>query len=785
MSPLKQRETSLQTQFDSFCKHDTTGQAVSACPVVSCSAFCQFGDHLLLSDQYEQACLALKDTLQQCDWFRRSILDAFSAHIAVLDSQGTILVVNRAWETFAHENGIDANYVSEGANYFAVCDQATDDDAELCYDFVCGMRTVLTGRQDSFEMEYPCHSANEQRWFVGYVTRFAINDRVFLVVTHENITARRHMEDALRESEFRYRAVSELVSDYAYALRVEPDGTMVREWDTEAQRQTTGYSGEELDSFTSWVQVVHPLDMPIALRHMQRLMEGSADVSEFRIIMRNGNVRWLRDYCKPVWDAEQHRVVRIYGASQDITRRKTIEHQMRHMALHDRLTGLPNRTLFLQMLGQAIRRARQHATYLFGVIYLDLDNFKVVNDGLGHVEGDRLLTTIAHRLKNCVRSGDTVARFSGDEFVILLDHLSAESDAIDMVQRIQHELTQPLNVHNHTLIISASIGIVLGTAAYARATDVLRDADTAMYYAKSFGPGRFMVFDAVMHDRVVHRMQTEAALRYAIEHDELYLAYQPIVSLKTGCIVGCEALVRWQHPRQGVISPGVFIPIAEETGLIVPITWWVLEEACRQMQSWHRQFPTLTRLTINVNMSVAALMCADVSEKVHGILDRTGLDARYLKLEITENIMMDHAAETLSTLAYLRTMGIQWCIDDFGTGYSSLQYLHRLPIQALKIDRSFVGTLYQDDESAAIIQSIITLSHTLGKEVVAEGIETVEQLDYLRGLQCEYGQGYLFSRPVSSSDMSTLLISQVENGASQRSSIDILTGMSLLDKVSG
>ncbi len=442
---------------------------------------------------------------------------------------------------------------------------------------------------------------------------------------------------------------------------------------------------------------------------------------------------------------------------QDITERKVFEQQLRHRALHDSLTNLPNRTLFLEFLGHALKNARRSGVHPFVVLFLDLDNFKVINDSLGHLAGDQLLVMVAGRLKACLRTNDIIARFGGDEFVILLEDITDPSLAIELVERIQSEIALPLQLGNHQITPSASTGIVISSSDYTHPEDILRDADTAMYRAKMMGPNQYAVFDIAMHAHMLERLDMEESLRRAVEKDELCLHYQPIVELDSGMITGFEALVRWMHPQRGMLFPNEFLHVAMETGLIVQLDWWIVREACRQMCQWVHQFPHRTPLSINVNLSNQAFMDTTTVEKVSHILQETGLDASMLKLEITEHIMMENVETTIMTLNHLCDLGIQLCIDDFGTGYSSLLYLHRFPFQTLKVDKSFVYDLNGDAESAAITQSIVLLSHMLQKDVVAEGIETVEQLRYLQDLRCEYGQGYLFSRAVAPALVEQLL----------------------------
>jgi diguanylate cyclase (GGDEF)-like protein/PAS domain S-box-containing protein len=435
----------------------------------------------------------------------------------------------------------------------------------------------------------------------------------------------------------------------------------------------------------------------------------------------------------------------------DISERHATRRQIQHQALHDRLTDLPNRTLFLELLERSVQRARRSPDYHFAVLFLDLDNFKIVNDSLGHHEGDQLLVDIAYRLRESIRASDTLARFGGDEFVILLDDLVNYAEVDILAQRIQHVLRSPFDINDHPITVSVSIGVALGSDPTCQPANLLRDADTAMYRAKALGPGHYVIFDPAMHLSAVERLHTETELRRAIEQDELRVYYQPIIALATGQIAGFEALVRWQHPRRGLLMPGDFIPIAEETGLIVPLGWWVLRAACRQMAAWQQGYSRLRPLSIAVNLAGQSFLRNDVVEHVASILRETGLDPASLKLEITESMLMNHTQETIMRLQQLRDMGIQLSLDDFGTGYSSLRYLHRFPIHILKIDRSFVSRLHIDEESTAITQMIVTLGQTLGKAIVAEGIETDLHLRYVQDLGCHYAQGFLFSQAVTGS----------------------------------
>ncbi|WP_428850695.1 EAL domain-containing protein [Nostoc sp. CmiVER01] len=443
----------------------------------------------------------------------------------------------------------------------------------------------------------------------------------------------------------------------------------------------------------------------------------------------------------------------------EINERKQVEEQLRYNAFHDALTGLPNRAFFMERLKHTLQRAKRQKNYLFAVLFLDLDRFKVINDSLGHLKGDQFLIAIANRLEVCIRSTDIAARLGGDEFTILLDELQNVSEAIKVVERIQQELTLPLELDGQEVFTTASIGIALSsTLDYDQPENLLRDADTAMYRAKALGKARYELFNQEMYIKALVRLQLENDLRRAIERHEFQLYYQPIVSLANGKLSGFEALLRWNHPERGLISPTDFIPLVEESGLIVEVGYWALHEACRQMRSWQVSHQTNSLEKISVNLSVKQFSQPDLIEQIGEILDSTGLDAGSLMLEITESAIMENGHEANAALSELRKMGIKLSIDDFGTGYSSLSRIHNFPISVLKIDRSFVSPIDANGKNLEIIEIIITLAHKLGMDVTAEGVETKEQLAFLRKLNCECGQGYFFSRPLDNTAAVALIV---------------------------
>ena len=452
-----------------------------------------------------------------------------------------------------------------------------------------------------------------------------------------------------------------------------------------------------------------------------------------------------------------------HAVSQALDRKRLMEekHQAEQRlfleTFHDALTGLPNRALFLDRLDRVHQRSRRQPSHVFALLALNLDGFRVVHDSLGPSAANRLLIEVSQRILRRVRSVDTVARMEGDEFVLLLDAMKAVDNATRVAERLQLEFARPWTVEGRQVLLTASMGIACCNAEYERGEQILRDATTAMHRAKAIGRAGFMLFDTAMHEQAMVRLKLESDLRQALERGEFRLEYQPIVALKSGQVGGFEALLRWEHSENGLTRPGAFLEMATELGLMMKIGEWSLREACRQLTVWHAEFPQIRPLTVSVNFSLRHVADADLAALVNEVLLATGVDPSSLKIEITESDMMQHPEAVTKMLAQLESRQIQTCLDDFGTGYSSLSYLQQLPITFLKIDQSFVRRLGADDDALAIVKTIIVLAHQLGRQVIAEGVETAEQLTMLRLLGCEYGQGYLFARPLPCADVSAFL----------------------------
>ncbi|GAB4133978.1 MAG: hypothetical protein Fur0046_05330 [Cyanobacteria bacterium J069] len=557
----------------------------------------------------------------------------------------------------------------------------------------------------------------------------------------------------LQASEERFRRVANAAPVLIWMA--EPDGQ--RSFVNQRWLDFTGCSLPQLLG-NQWMEQIHPEDLPRFRQvYETAIAQHQSFVAEYRLRDAHHTYRWVLGTGVPLMDEGQE-FAGLIGCCVDIHDRKQTEDQLLHNALHDNLTNLPNRTLLMERLKLSLSRAGRYDGFYFAVLFLDLDRFKLVNDSLGHLVGDQLLVAIAFRLNQIIRPTDLLARLGGDEFVILLDDIENAQEAVQVATRILESLQTPFTLESREVFISTSIGIVLSSPDYCDGAELLRDADTAMYRAKSQGKSRYEIFNPVMHQEVLKRLHLESDLRQALKQGEFVLCYQPILSLSTGTLMGFEALVRWQHPQRNMVFPDEFIPIAEETGLIVPLGHWVLGEACRQIAQWQTQFSTQVApelpLRVSVNLSVKQLQESGLLSFIDEILAQHGLSGNCLTLEITESMLIDNSETVIALLHELRSRSINIDIDDFGTGYSSLGYLRHLPIHALKIDRTFTQTL---SLNADIVRAIIALGHALNMDVVAEGIETPDQRALLQTLSCEYGQGYHLGKPLQAQEMALAL----------------------------
>lgn len=578
--------------------------------------------------------------------------------------------------------------------------------------------------------------------------------------TLAGIILRAQADQALRDSEARY----------ALAVRATSDGV----WDWDITTNQVYYSprwkamlglrqASQTSTLSAWYRRIHPKDLGGFREALEsELFEQGKDLLEYemRLRHRDGAYRWISCRGLAVRDTRGS-VTRIIGSITDITERKTAEERLRFEALHDALTGLPNRGHLIQRLSRAMDRARSGPGGLAALLFLDLDRFKIINDSLGHLLGDRVLQETSRRLQDCVGLPSTIARLGGDEFVILLEYVDDQAAVEQVVHRIHQALDPHMEIEGHRAFTNASIGIVFIGDSYTQAEDILRDADTAMFHAKRCGGRQHVVFQPDMREGAIHRFSLETELRKALDHDEITLHYQPIVRLEDGALAGFEALARWDHPRRGLIAPGEFIPVAEETGLIQTLGRQVLRKACQQMLLWCTRCGERAPCYVSVNLSPRQLPDPKLYDTIVDTLAETGLSPEQLRLEFTESAIMENVGIAAELMARLKAAGLRLCMDDFGTGYSSLSYLHGFPLDVLKIDRSFVQRMGQNRRFHELVRIIVSMADIFGLEVVAEGIEEASQVTSLRTTGCVYGQGYLFARPLSA-DAATQWLAQAQ-----------------------
>ncbi len=561
---------------------------------------------------------------------------------------------------------------------------------------------------------------------------------------------REKAQTALCESEEKFRILAETTDSAIIVFREHFLYT------NPAFQRITGYTHNEILKL-GFIDLVDKDSRQFISHLILQYKQGNEENlrEELRILDKEGNEHWL---------FLTSSLIRFEGqpaglaTAFDITERKHMEDQLRHQAFHDKLTGLPNRALFLNRLEHAISRSRRRKCR-FAVLFIDLDRFKPINDSLGHLIGDKFLQEIARRLQHRLRTEDTITRLGGDEFTVLLEGLQHPDYAILVAKTVQEIICKPCIIEGNEITVTASIGIALCDANYKKAENILRDADIAMYRAKTCGKGQYAIFDSSMHERAVSLLELESDMRRAIERTEFELYYQPIIQLKTGHISGFEALIRWNHPQHGLVPPDKFIPIAEDTGLINDIGDWVLEDACQLMKTWQEQLDKCAMPTININVSSRQIAYGDLVQKVTAAIRKNNIDGRNLKLELTESMVMENPGMASSMITELKQYHVQTAIDDFGTGYSSLSYLHQFPIDTLKIDRSFINELKPDGTNAEIVNTIVMLAHNLGLNVVAEGIEEDYQLQHLYSIGCDFAQGYYFAKPMPAHEALAILLS--------------------------
>jgi len=577
--------------------------------------------------------------------------------------------------------------------------------------------------------------------------------RMTLCAISRDVTERREAEEVVRKSEVRLAEVQRLAHLGGWEWDVRTDEIF---WSDEVYRIYGLAPGSSVPSYEGFMAVVHPDDREMVGKAIDGALNESKPYDvEHRVVRPDGEVRMVHRRAEVV-RGEGGEPLRMIGTVHDITERRALEERLEHQALHDSLTGLPNRQLFVDRLEQALRRIRRRRGRKVGVLFMDLDGFKVINDSLGHDTGDRLLVEMTKRLGRCLRPEDTLARFGGDEFTVLIEDVEVSDAALRVAERIVEELREPFSLEGRELYVAASIGVGLGSDGMKGSEELLREADTAMYRAKDEGLG-YKVFDSAMHGRAVSRLQLENDFRRAIEENEFVVHYQPIVNLQTGSVWGMEALVRWEHPERGLLDPDEFVPMAEESGLVVPMGELVLEEACRRAVEWQREIPRTPPLAMSVNLSGRQLRRPDLHEVIERALKESGLSASSLGMDITETVYISALDANTAALDRLRALGIRISLDDFGSGYSSLSYLKRLPADILKIDKSFTKGLGVEIEDTAIVQTFVDLAHILGMEVVAEGVEIEEQETLLREMGCDFAQGFYRSKPLPPHEVSRFL----------------------------
>jgi diguanylate cyclase (GGDEF)-like protein/PAS domain S-box-containing protein len=671
-----------------------------------------------------------EDALRSSEARQRGLLEAVPDMIFMFDQDGTIL-------DYRFPEAIKSN-ISEPLIGTKISDILP---LNLASKVIAAIQQALrTQKTQQLEQEFIMPGETQKRSYEARISNSGENQVLFLI---RDVTEQRQSRQKLEEQRLFLRQVIDINPNLIFAKDQEGKFSLVNQAVADIYGTTVedliGKKDSDFNPNFHEVEAFNHDDIEVIQTLQQKV------ILEEMITDASGKVRFLQTVKRPLLAGEAGEV-QVLGVSTDITDRKHAEQQLLHNALHDTLTGLPNRALFVDRLERAMERARRHPNTLFAVLMLDFDRFAMVNDSLGHAVGDHLLIAASGRLESCLRTADTIARIGGDEFIILLEDINNVGDVTQVAERLLEEMTVPFNLLGQKVIITTSIGVVLSSLSYDKPEDILRDADIAMYRAKSQGRGRYAMFSSMMRADVVAHLELETDIRQAIDHKELVLHYQPIIDLKRCHITGFEALVRWQHPKRGLIAPDEFIPFAEETGLIIPLGEWILAEACQQLRAWHKTQPLLRETTISVNLSSKQFSQPNLANQVENILRDSDLEPKFLRLEITESNLMENAEYGIATLKQLRSLGVQIDVDDFGTGYSSLVYLHQLPLNAIKIDRSFISGSVGSTDGMRIVQTIIRLAKDLRMETVAEGVENQEQIDQLQKLGCDYIQGFMLAK---------------------------------------
>ena len=708
--------------------------------------------------------------------------DAFDSQIALLDRAGQIIALNQAWKNNSVKSCFSEN-TSIGDNYLKICRTIVDREKKLAREIATEIEAIARGEKTQFKVNYNSQGFGRENHLVIQIRQVKQDDWLGILIIQENVTEQMQTEISLRSivegtaavtgKDFFYSLVYHLTCalsvSYAFVTECLEQTASKRVctlafWCKEEFGQNFEYSiantpceqviGGLSCHYPRNLQNIFPLDHDLTRLNAESYVGVPLVNSSGKIL---GHLVVIDE--RPIEDGSvELSILKIFAAraAAELERQKG-EKQLAHDALYDRLTDLPNRHLLSNHLNRALEKYRRDPNRKFAVFFLDLDRFKYVNDSLGHKSGDLLLVGIAQRLKSCLRASDILARLGGDEFAILLEELETFDEATKLAERIQQSLQSPFHLGIHEVFTSVSIGIAFSEPSLSSPEDLLRNADIAMYKAKALGKTRYELFDESLHIQVVNRLSLETDFHHSLDRGEFRLHYQPIFALSDGRAIGFEALVRWQHPQRGYVTPEEFITLAEETGRIIPLGWWVLQEACYQLKEWQLQFNN-PNLSMGVNMSQKQFSQPYLIDSLIQILQITGLEAKNLRLEITESLLMQDTRITVETLNQIRVLGCQLHLDDFGTGYSSLSYLHSLPIDALKIDRSFVRAIDSEGNNSEIVEAIVMMAKSLGLKVIAEGIETETQLAKLQQLQCPYGQGYFFTEPLDARSLSNWLI---------------------------